>query len=232
MKKVTVAILNFNRSVMLPRAIRSALAQKVDSIGFEILVIDDGSTDGSERVVNSFPEVRLISLETNRGVGFASAVALEEAEGELFIRLDSDDFLSGNAVQTLYEALEGDPHCAFSYGDVRAIDEQKGLAHTILLDSPAKLYHFGAGVLFRRQVLIKLGGYDKELRNCEDLDLFLRLERAGMTGVRVPIPLYRYHIHGSNTSMDVSRRKLWDEVFIRNGRVPLPWTRPEGETDV
>jgi len=231
-KKVTVAILNFNRSAMLPRAIRSALAQKVDLIELEVIVVDDGSTDGSDRVVNSFSGVRLIPLETNRGVGFASAVALEEAEGELFIRLDSDDFLSSNAVKTLCEALEGCSNCAFSYGDVRAIDEQKGLAQTIFLDSFAKLYHFGAGVLFRRQILIDLGGYDKDLRNCEDLDMFLRLERAGLSGVRVPVPLYRYHMHGSNTSMDFSRRKLWDEVFTKNGRVPLPWMRPQGETDV
>ena len=223
-KLVSVAILNFNRENYLGRSIRSALSQKLGDFAVEVVVIDDGSSDGSLAVARNFPAIRLVALEENRGVGYASDVALHASRGEYFIRVDSDDFLSQDAVRTLVAELERDGDLAYAHGDIRQIDEITGQKRTIRLDKPEKLYRFGAGVLFRKSLLQIVGGYDVGLRNCEDLDLFLKLESLGMTGVRVPEALYRHHLHRDNTSMQPDRVEMWEKVFRKYGMEPFPQT--------
>lgn len=219
--RISIAILNYNRESFLERSIRSATEQVLGSFSSEVLVVDDGSTDDSERVLEKFPQVRFISLARNRGVGYASSVALSEATGDYFMRVDSDDFLGQDAVRLLASILNADPSVAYAHGDIRRINEETGLKDTILLDARSRLFQFGAGVLYRREILMRIGGYDETLRNCEDLDLFLRLEKSGFVGRRLAVPLYRYHLHASNTSKSPVRQYLWDQVFRKNGLEPI-----------
>ena len=221
MATISIAIINYNRASYIERAIRSCLAQRLGDFDAEIIVVDDGSSDDSVEVVKSYPTTRLISLSQNGGVGHASDVALRASLGDFFIRVDSDDFLSQDAVHTLATVLETQPRFAFVHGDIRQVDDVSGEKRTVELDNPQDLYRFGAGVLFRKTAIEEVGGYDVTLRNCEDLDLFLRLEKRGMIGLRVPIALYRHHLHKENTSMQPDRCELWDQVFKSHGLKPL-----------
>ena len=86
MSKVTVIIPTFNRGYCLAESIRSVLEQSFTD--FELIVVDDGSTDNTLDVVRQFPAVKLIQLETNQGVSFARNRGMDEARGEWIAFLD------------------------------------------------------------------------------------------------------------------------------------------------
>ena len=77
----------------------------------------------------------------------------------------------------------------------------------VKLDNFNKLKNHGAGILFRRKILQSVGGFNKNLREYEDADIIERLNKKGSKGFYLPIPLYRYHIHGENISITGNRNK-------------------------
>jgi len=81
----------------------------------------------------------------------------------------------------------------------------------VRLDSIEKLYDHGAGVLFRRSSLEAIGGYDDTLRNAEDYDLLYRLMKNGSKGFYLPVPMYRYYIHGDNMTLS-GERELFKNI--------------------
>ncbi len=146
----SVVIPVLNRAEILPRALDSALAHTRDDV--EVIVVDDGSTDGTPDVVRAYrdPRVRLIALPVNRGVCAARNVAIEAARGRWCVMLDSDFELLPGAFDTL-EAL-----CAEAPDDVANVatvctwsdrgDTPDPLPETdLLLDYPGYL-RFVAGL--------------------------------------------------------------------------------------
>lgn len=212
---ITIAVVNYNRENFVGRAIRSCINQRLDGLTLEVIVVDDGSTDGSAEVIQSFEGITFIPLGSNKGVGFASAVALDAAQGHFFMRVDSDDFIGADSCRVLASLLEQADDFGYSHGDLRKVFDSSGNRETVSLADKESLYEHGAGVMFRTSVIRDVGGYDENLRNCEDLDLFLRLEKKGVRGIRLPLPLYRYHIHSSNTSADASRSEARRMIYAR-----------------
>ena len=89
MSKVTVIIPTFNRGYCLAESIQSVLGQGFTD--FDLIVVDDGSTDNTPEIMDQFPGVQQIRLEENRGVSFARNQGIAVAKGEWIAFLDSDD---------------------------------------------------------------------------------------------------------------------------------------------
>lgn len=210
---VSLIILNYNRAPFLDRAIRSCLNQRAGNLGIELIVVDDGSTDNSLSVIQKYEKIQLIRIPGNKGVGYASSIAFDSVTGRYFMRVDADDHISEESVGLLTGALERHDQYGFAHGDIRKIFDESGERETIALDNSETLYEHGAGVLFRSSIVREVGGYNPHLRNCEDLDLFLRLEKNGVEGLRIPQTFYRYHIHSGNTSLDSSRNNIRAELY-------------------
>ena len=201
MPTVSVVIPTYNRADLLPRAIDSVLDQTHDDL--ELVVVDDGSTDNTEAVVESYddPRVRYVAHETNRGANVARNTGIEAADGEYVAFLDSDDewrprklelqldrVTDGTWVgaycdaETRTAGLTAELRSSAASLLARADDEpeRKGgaeLVGEILADNVQP----GAGstLLVRTDVARAVGGFDEELDRFQDPEFVIRVLGEG-----------------------------------------------------
>ena len=199
-------ILNHNRAEFIDRAIRSCLGQLFFRKEFEIIVVDDNSTDNSLDVISEIKNKRKM------GVGFCSNQALKISRGEYWMRVDSDDFLNSMAGPFTSMILDENKNISFVYNDYYKVDMKGAKIERIRLDNDETRFEYGAGVNFRTSILKKNGGYNSKLKNCEDYDLLIRLHLKKIKGYYLPIPLYRYYIHGKNITLNKERQKIKEQL--------------------
>lgn len=193
----------YNHAEYVTAALDS-MAASDDLQPLEILVVDDGSTDDSRRVVHQWmvdhPHVpaQLIAHRVNRGLPYARNTALGFARGTYCFVLDADNEVYPQALRRLREALEGDPGAVFSYGVLEVFDPDGPSA---LLDiwpwQPWRLRggnYIDAMALIRTDHLRALGGYttDRRLYGWEDYDVWCRTAEMGGRGVQVTNMVARY----------------------------------------
>ncbi len=199
MVDVSIAVVTYDSARFLDRCLRSCLNQLTNHLSIEIVVVDDGSTDDTQDVLSSFgAALKVKKLPANLGVGAASAEALSLARGEYFMRVDADDFLSQFALEFLVSVARANRFASFVFSDFYEVDERgfKGKASKQLtVDS---ILTHGAGILMLKEAIERVGGYSRELRDCEDYDLLARVLLDDQIGIRIPVPLYRYRKHDQN----------------------------------
>lgn len=205
---VSVVLPCFGQAHFLPDALASLREQTCPPE--QVIVVDDGSPDDVSAAIEGFPEVRLIRQE-NRGLGAARNRGLAEATGDFVVFLDADDWLLPHALELHARLLAGNPAAGFVWGFNRQVDEGRNplpIRPTSFEGTPSfarllELNFVGAplGVMFRRSMLIDVGGFNEELKACEDVEIYLRLAR------RHPIicsheVVAEYRIHAANMSAD------------------------------
>jgi len=199
MPLVSIIIPCYNGERYVAESIQSALDQSHRSC--EVIVIDDGSTDGSLEVIKSFGERICWESGPNRGGGAARNRGLELARGEWIKFHDADDVLLPGCVanQMIHSATLGEKELSFGYGVDLAGNQRVStvgpaadvemvgfcFSHDILTPT----------VLHRRSVLQELGGFDESLAAGQEWNLHLRLALAGYRFVYVDECLFRYRHH-------------------------------------
>ncbi len=194
----SVVIPTYNRAKLVRRAIDSVLAQTFHD--FELLVVDDGSTDDTGTVVSAIgdPRIRLVSLARNRGPAAARNAGIAAARGELVALLDSDDeYLPAFLERTRATLAGADPGVGFCWSGTRktSTSDVDGLhleiarrriwsprfpsrhaawRHCLSHDAP---WGTNNGVTLKAFVFAKSGLFDEALLACEDVDLLIRLVR-------------------------------------------------------
>ena len=205
---ITLTILNFNRSRFLDRSLRSCLDQVLSNKKIELIVVDDASTDNSLKYLKGFKNyIRVFKNKTNRGAGFCSNLAARKAKGKYFIRVDSDDYLNKYSVQVMSEIMDYNKDLALVYSDHFRVDEFGYKQKIVKLDNKKKILSHGAGIMFRTEMIKKVGNYNPNLREAEDHDLLNRMMKK-YKSFYLPIPLYRYYIHGKNISLSGNRKDI------------------------
>ena len=196
---VTVYIANHNYGRFIEQAIKSVLKQTLPD--FELIIIDDGSTDNSREIIERYAEQEKVTtiFQQNRGLNVTNNIALRAAHGRYIIRLDADDYLDENALAVLTTALEQNPDVGLVFPDYFLVDEDGAILEVVrrhnfdevtLLDQPAH----GAGTLIRRQCLLELGGYDESFRCQDGYELWVRfIQRYRVKNVNLPLFYYRQH---------------------------------------
>ncbi len=214
----TFVILNHNRAKFIDRAIRSCLGQMYFRKSFEIIVIDDNSNDNSLEIISEFKkEIKLIKNQKRMGVGYCSNQALKISRGKYWMRVDSDDFLNSMAGPVTSMILDENINISYVYNDYYKVDLNGAKIEKISLKNIETRLEYGAGVNFRTSILKKIGGYNSKLNNCEDFDLLMRLEQKKNKGFYLPIPLYRYYIHGKNITLKKERELIKDKLKRKYG---------------
>jgi len=214
--KITIAILNYNREEFLDRSIRSCINQEYFNKEIEILIIDDASTDNSEKVIKYFKknylcDLNYIKLNKNYGPGYCSNLAVKKSKGEFFIRVDSDDYIGRLAVESMSNILINNSSIAYTYGDLVKINNKGAKIEILKLDSKQKKLNHGAGIMFRKNIIKFVGNYNKNLRQAEDYDLIKRIDNK-FKSFYLPIPFYRYYIHGRNITSIKERNKIIKKI--------------------
>lgn len=211
----------YNAGIHLEGAIRSILAQSFTD--FEMLIIDDGSTDDSaERVARLEREdarIRLIRNSVNRGLGAVLREGVDLARGELLARMDADDLARPDRLERQVEFLDLHPqvHIVGSYAT--DIDEE-GTAlklrrvpveHERIVEVIWSCPMIHPTVMLRRQALLAVGSYRADVRRRQDYELWFRCAHAGLRFANIPEPLLSYR-YSSATLRRNGIRSAWRQV--------------------
>ena len=200
--KISVIIPTYNRKKTLARAIQSVINQSLSP--FEILIIDDGSNDGTEEwVKENFQNIKYI-YQNNHGVSSARNIGIENANGDWVAFLDSDDEWLPNKLYEQVKAIDSNPEMKFFHTN------EIWIRNGIRVNQMKKHKKYGgyifekcldicrispSSVLIQKEVFEIIGIFDESLRVCEDYDLWLRIT-SKYPVVFLDIPLiYKYGGH-------------------------------------
>ena len=189
MPRVSVIIPVFNAVRTVAEAIESVRAQTFTD--FEIIAVDDGSTDGSIDVLHGVCGAIQILGQKNRGPSAARNLGIANSTGEYLAFLDADDMWKPELLEKMLAALERNPQCVMAYCDLQLIDslgrplrtslmavrENRGPTLNDMLDQLWPI--MPSGVVIRRGPLQAVGGYPEALRAFEDVYLWLLLREQG-----------------------------------------------------
>ncbi|MFQ3189793.1 MAG: glycosyltransferase involved in cell wall biosynthesis [Paraglaciecola sp.] len=238
--KVSVIIPMFNAQNFILETLKNLFLQTFND--FEVVIINDGSTDNSFSLVKQVDDPRIVLIEQkNSGVSVARNTAIMHARGEFVAFLDADDLWHTAKLDIQVKQLEHHPDIDFCYTDRDLFDDIEDLNLSVEVDSdsiekqqlfPLLLKHnhiHCSSVMVRRTIFAKIGLFDVMLAASEDSDLWIRAAKSN-TVLRIASVLSFYRRHDTNTinSIKFRRNRVFAELlfyarWIRNpaGRVIL-----------
>ena len=211
---VSVVIPSYNHAPYVLKAVESVLGQDWPRV--DLIVIDDGSTDGSPHLLSDYHEAhggfRLL-LNSNKGLIKTLNEGLSLARGEYFCLVASDDYLLPESLSTRAFFLSRNPDYVAVFGEAQAVCDNVLVVKQFMNEEKRRLFNsidpipeFIRGVhlpihtlMARISALKKIGGFDERYKNCEDLDPPLLLYLTGPIHF-VDIPVYCYRQHLTNIS--------------------------------
>ena len=241
--KVTAAITTFNRAPFLPEALESILAQTYRA--YEVLVVDDGSTDDTQAVLEPYrSRIRYVRQE-NAGRSAARNRAVQEARTPYIAFLDSDDRWCHDKLERHVPVLEADPRVALVHGHVEVVDEEgHGLAweteqHRALFSAAHRngvtyagyafdCRCFSSAITARVDAIRAVGLYDPALL-LDDYDLYLRLALDWEIRFLEGDPVARYRLHeGQMSTYELTQGQIQTaekHLALLDGRDDVPDAR-------
>jgi len=234
MPTVSICIPTYNRKDYLKETLASVFAQTYKD--YEVVVVDDGSTDGTEEMIRGTGYKVRYYRQKNAGDAAARNKLLELARGEFITFLDSDDLLMPDAVERMMKVMESEGGDIVVYGPYLRIDENgnvygrcKRKLHSGYIASHLfqNILVHSCGSMFPRNVLQEAGGFDETLPVCSDYDLWLRLSLK-YRFIALPQPTFKRRRHPANLSRVSSKNQIVElqvlERFYyeRGGKTVIP----------
>lgn len=209
---ITVIIPSFNYSQFLGQCIESVISQSYED--WELIVVDDCSTDNSAKVVQSYVnklpnKIKLVRLDVNSGYSKAKNVGIKASAGDFITCIDADDLLTPHSLELRLSAFQEHPDTMWCHG--RALCFSSDPNHADLEEDlygrwtsiktkkwpKAKAWQavHAQSVMFRRDLYKKIGLYDETMRCSSDREMWRRVFNQGYwpAFVHRPVCLYRYH---------------------------------------
>lgn len=199
---ISVIIPVYNGEAFLAEAVESIRRQSYEPL--EIIIVDDGSTDGTRSVVEGFGrEVRYIH-QANSGIGAARNRGVELARGSLFAFLDADDLWTEDKLSLQMAALGNDPGLDMVFGHVEQFvspDMDEGAKSTVHLPEEMMPGYCATTLMVRRESFLEVGPFETDLKVGEFISWFIRAKEKGLKSVMLPEVVCRRRIHEDNTGI-------------------------------
>lgn len=210
----TIVITNYNQGHLLDRSLSSAINQNYPHKQYEIIIVDDGSTDNSVEIAHKLISTYLnntsdltIKLITKENGGTASArnAGIDAASGNVIAFLDADDEYLPNKLSESIKIMNKYHNVGVVYSDY----------FETFPDNTKKIVYkpsFNRDILFsqcivstnsciHRSVIDKVGYFDSSIKGCEDYDFWLRIAYSNIMILHIPEPLFIYHNHNLNKTV-------------------------------
>jgi len=212
--KVSVIIAAYNEEKYIGRCLRSLISQTLHHSEYEIIVINDGSTDKTKYALKLFTNpkqslIKVITHKDNKGLPYSINAGIKIARGEFIVRVDSDDFVNENFLKFLHFYLESNPHSDSIACDYLLLDDNEN----VLDRYDCSKDPIACGIMFRKDQLLDIGLYDETFLYHEEKELRMRFEKK-YTIERLQLPLYRYRRHKGNMTNNQKEMKHYQSLLL------------------
>jgi hypothetical protein len=207
---ISVVLPVYNGETYVREAVESILVQTFKD--FELIIINDGSTDGSGAILRELSgrDPRIVLIERPNG-GLVSALndGIAMARADLIARMDADDVAMPDRFALQLARMLAEPDLGVLGSFIRIMDSTGRIIrlgeYPVSVEETARFMDHGCPVahptvMMRREMLLKVGGYRKLFCHCEDYDLWLRISELGYGIANLPLPLLNYRMHSGNVS--------------------------------
>ena len=228
--RVSVIIISFNYGHFINQAIESALSQEIDDL--EIIVVDDGSTDGTGEIIKPYKDRVKYIYQNNFGQSAARNKGLENCSGEFIQFLDSDDILGLGKIGTQLEYFRSHPDASIVVCPTKLFKKLAPIGKPQVtqswylfkdnLDIYLCFYNIAPphAFLYRRDVILQTGMMDSTADNCEDYDFLLRAASKGYTPRYTSACVVYYRRHSKSVTANAVRQYLTDmQMHKRLGKL-------------
>ena len=211
---VSLVVAVRNQEKYIGRCIRSILNQTYPRTDYEVIVVNDASTDQTLVALELFEnEIRLLNNPERKGLPGSLNIGIRSARGRFVVRIDGDDYVHHEYLNILSLHLALNPSIDAVACDYNLVSNNDEVIDRMSCDE----HPIGCGIMFRMDQLVALGLYDEQFLLHEDKDLRIRfLEKHNIH--RVPLPLYRYRRHDENmTNNHVEMGQYLRELKAKHG---------------
>lgn len=231
---VSVLIPAYNVECYVAAAIESALAQTYDHV--EIVVVNDGSTDGTATAIAPYRDRIVYVEQENRGLAGARNSGIRASHGSLLALLDADDLWLPERLDRCVPILTARPEIGLVTSDAYVMDETVPTTKRCYgdrrkfpfparedeqLDVIAKRNFLFISVLFRRELVDRCGDFDESMRRAEDYELWTRYLLSGTRAAFVPDPLGYYRVRSG--SLSASKEQWGAHLSVLERHLPELW---------
>lgn len=249
--RASVIIPSYNAASTLPETIESILPQLTEHD--EIIIVDDGSTDGTENCIRSYigDRVRYIRQDNSGGPASPRNTGIKAAKGKYIFLFDSDDLMLPAKIETSTSILERNSDAGLLFTNFNTIDEQGHLLRHRFLDDYdfikrlksmeegpvyriepphaclqlAKENYIGtSGTVFPSSILTDLGYFDEKLKNGDDRDMWFRISKT-YSVIYLDREFHSYRIHGQSISHDNPAKRAASKILVLQKQKEKPLNR-------
>lgn len=225
MPLISVIIPLYNKDFIIKKTLDSVLNQRFTN--FEVIIVNDGSTDDSEKIVNAFSDTRIILVnQSNKGVSSARNVGIQHANSELIALLDADDYWYANHLQKLYDLYTVFPNCGmycsryktqisadkFITNSFIGIDENyAGIINNYFEASLIKRIASSSSVLIPKKILVLEKGFNTNATYFEDHELWTKIAiKYDIAITNNYTAIYNFNINKSLSKINLNLHNLPD----------------------
>ena len=220
MLKISIVVPAYNCEKYIENSLRSIFSQTLPKGNYEVIVVNDGSIDGTLDILNKYRgRIKLIN-QLNKGLASACNRGIQESKGDYIMRLDPDDYYDRKLLSLTLNVLESMPEYHCVYTDRYEIDLLNNTQVEVSISKDNIFDMVACGILFRREVFDKIGLYNDLL--FEEYDFMIRFFNNGFKGYYLQKPLYYYVKHGSSMTKQKNYWKNgWKQLLEKWGKREL-----------